>query len=467
MKILVLNGSPKGPTSVTMQYIAYWQKRFPAFEFTVVHVAQQQRLFEKNRAAVDTVMNKVAAADFVLWAFPLYFLLVHSGYMCFFELIFERGKEALFKDKYSAALSTSIHFYDHTAHNYIHSLSDDLGMNYLGGIPAHMNDLTKSDVRRSLDAVFSNWMEAAAHKLPTTPAFAPVRYTPNKLEDLDTAEEVAALDTGKKVCIVADLPSENSNLGEMVRLLRRYFPHAEMVNLAKLSMGPCRGCLKCGFDNRCVYGHRDEHYQHYRSKVLPADILIFAGTLRHRYLSSRWQRYLERSFVRTHQPVLKNKQVAFLISGPLSQNYTAREVLTAYTETMGGNLVSIISDEVHSPVELRRIIEHTARTLASFSNGKVQAPHSFLGVAGMKIFRDEIYTGLRFVFQADDRFYRQEGLYDFPHKRKLFRIAISLMILMSRIPLLRRKIPTKMKPMMLRPYKDIIARAKPMADTIT
>ncbi len=467
MKILVLNGSPKGPTSVTMQYIAYWQKRFPTHEFTVVHAAQQQRLFEKSDAAFDEVMQKVTSAGFIIWAFPLYFLLVHSGYMRFIELIYERGKEAVFKDTYTAAISTSIHFYDHTAHNYIHSVSDDLGMNYLGGIPAHMNDLTKTDIRRSLDAVFLNWMEATVHKLPTTPAFAPVRYTPNKLGELDTAEEVAALDTGKKVCIVADLPTENSNLGEMVRLLQSYFPHADMLNLATISMGPCRGCLKCGFDNRCVYGDRDEHYQQYRSKVLSADILIFAGTLRHRYLSSRWQRYLERSFVHTHQPVLKNKQVAFLINGPLSQNYTAREVLTAYTETMGGNLVSIVSDEVHDSVELSRNIAHVARTLAAFSAGKVETPHSFLGVAGMKIFRDEIYKGLRFVFQADDRFYRQQGLYDFPHKRRLFRIAISLMILLSKIPMLRRKIPTKMKQMMLRPYEKVIARTQPVADTAT
>jgi len=29
MKIIVLNGNPKGDTSVTMQYIAYIRKKFP------------------------------------------------------------------------------------------------------------------------------------------------------------------------------------------------------------------------------------------------------------------------------------------------------------------------------------------------------------------------------------------------------------------------------------------------------
>lgn len=116
MKILVLNGSPKGPQSVTMQYIAYWQKRFPEHEFTFINASQQEQLFEKNESAFARVLDVIAAADFVLWAFPVYFLLVHSRYMRFIELIFERSAEHYFKGKYTAALSTSIHFYDHTVH---------------------------------------------------------------------------------------------------------------------------------------------------------------------------------------------------------------------------------------------------------------------------------------------------------------------------------------------------------------
>ena len=36
MRILVLNGSPKGATSVTMQYVQYIQKMFPQHELSTV-----------------------------------------------------------------------------------------------------------------------------------------------------------------------------------------------------------------------------------------------------------------------------------------------------------------------------------------------------------------------------------------------------------------------------------------------
>ncbi len=41
MKIVVLNGSPKGDVSVTRQYVLHLEKVFPQHRFVVLHVAQQ------------------------------------------------------------------------------------------------------------------------------------------------------------------------------------------------------------------------------------------------------------------------------------------------------------------------------------------------------------------------------------------------------------------------------------------
>jgi len=41
-----------------------------------------------------------------------------------------------------------------------------------------------------------------------------------------------------------------------------------------------------------------------------------------------------------------------------------------------------------------------------------------LGIGGIKIFRDAIYGRLRFPFQADHKFYKENGLYNFPQKDK-------------------------------------------------
>jgi len=40
-------------------------------------------------------------------------------------------------------------------------------------------------------------------------------------------------------------------------------------------------------------------------------------------------------------------------------------------------------------------------------------------IAGMKIFRDEIYGGLKIIFRADHRNYKKTGVYDFPQKNLL------------------------------------------------
>ena len=128
MKITILAGSPKGDLSVTMQYVKYIIKKFPEHEYATFQVAQQIRKIENDPAAFSAVIDSVKKSDAVLWAFPLYYLVVHAGLMRFIELIGERDAGAAFAGKYAASLSTSIHFYDQTAHSYIRAVSEDLGM---------------------------------------------------------------------------------------------------------------------------------------------------------------------------------------------------------------------------------------------------------------------------------------------------------------------------------------------------
>ena len=48
MKIVVLNGSPKGDVSVTMQYVNYLIKKYPQHEFKIVNISQRIKAIEKN-----------------------------------------------------------------------------------------------------------------------------------------------------------------------------------------------------------------------------------------------------------------------------------------------------------------------------------------------------------------------------------------------------------------------------------
>ena len=50
MNILVLNGSPKGDYSVTLQTVRYWEKRYPEHTFEVLHVGARIKALEKDFA---------------------------------------------------------------------------------------------------------------------------------------------------------------------------------------------------------------------------------------------------------------------------------------------------------------------------------------------------------------------------------------------------------------------------------
>src|SRR5574341_1393490 len=91
MNILVLNGSPKGELSVTLQYVAYLQKKFATYNFKIEHIAQRIKRLERSEAAFDAILADVRAADLVLWATPVYYLLVPGQVKRFIELVNERG----------------------------------------------------------------------------------------------------------------------------------------------------------------------------------------------------------------------------------------------------------------------------------------------------------------------------------------------------------------------------------------
>lgn len=444
MKIVVLNGSPKGNNSVTMQYVEYLRKKFPQHDWVQFNVAQQIKRLETDEAALRETLDAVANCSAVLWAFPLYVLLVHAHYKRFIELVAERGATGAFQGKYTAILSTSIQFYDHTAHNYIHGICDDWGMKYSGGFSAHMHDLFRSDGRQKLRCFTEDFLDAVERSAPTIRDYPPVvpvtaEYRPdNTGEALDTA--------GKKIVIVTDDDESSPNLRRMTQQFAAvYGGAAETINLRDIDIkGSCLGCIRCGYDNTCIYSGKDGFVDFFNQKIRPADILVFAGQIHDRYLSSLWKTYFDRAFFNTHIPALMGKQLVWLISGPLTQLPNLRQILEAYTQVQRANLTGIVTDEAAESGQLDAVILETARRSLRFAHTGYVQPATFLGVGAHKIFRDEIWGPLRFPFVADDQFYRRHGFYDFPQKDYLSRLQNWGMRLLIAVPAIRRKIYSPM-----------------------
>ena len=78
-------------------------------------------------------------------------------------------------------------------------------------------------------------------------------------------------------------------------------------------------------------------------------------------------------------------------------------------------------------------------------------------VGGMKIFRDLIYQ-MRGMMRADHKFYKKQGIYDFPQKKKLTSLKMYLVGMLLSNEKVLSKMGNKMNEGMLAPYAKLFAQ---------
>jgi len=437
MKIVVLNGSPKGEYSITLQYVKFLKRLYLAYEFNIIHVSQKIKKLEANPDYFNEVMEELKTADTILWSFGLWVLAVPAQYMRFIELIYERNREAVFKNKYAAAISTSIQFFDHTAHNYIRATCEDMGMRYIAGISFYMLNFAKEEKRKDLQIFFEELVRHAKSGRITSQLFSPLRY---KDFDYQSCSGQAKITTQKKVLLITDRYEKETNLARMIdRFVGSFIIPPELITIDSIDIkGACLGCMKCGYEYQCHY--KDGFKDFYNNKVRNADMLVFAATMRGRFLSSLWKTFFDRAFFWNHTPSLVGKQIAYLISGPISQNLNLQQILEGnVTARQSANLVDIISDEPADSKIIDSSIQGLAERMVFYAESGFIRPQNFLKVGGHKIFRDEIFGHIRSVWQADHRYYRKHGLYDFEHKKRGMRIMNFFLLAACMIPSFRKK----------------------------
>lgn len=452
MRVTVISGSPKGDESVTLQYLKFVEKNAPGCEFDVFNVGHDIKKIEKKPELFQRVIESVEGSDAVLWCFPVYVLLVPAQLKRFIELINERGAGA-FEGKYATALTTSINFYDHTAHDYVRAISEDLGMRYVPGYSAHMRDMLKAQGRESLARFTENFIAYVENGWPTTRDYSPVnRETP---EYKQRKPRKAAGDARGRIVLITDSGEEDSNLNRMIEVFIRSVPgEVEVVDLDKVDIrGGCLGCLRCGYDGVCFYS--DGMMALYEEKLLPADAIIYAGTITDRFLSSRWKMFMDRSFFNGHRPVLMEKQAGFLLAGPLRQLPDLRGVLEAYAQVGRLSVAGFVTDEYEDSKYVTSLIKTLADRIMWGVEERYSRPTTFLGVGGHKLFRDFIFNA-RFVFKADHDFYTEHDLFDFPQKA-IGQRAVNLLVPgLLKVPRFRERFEKEIKGYMVKPYRKYV-----------
>ncbi|MDD9301734.1 MAG: NAD(P)H-dependent oxidoreductase [Desulfobacter sp.] len=308
MKFVILNGSPKGDTGITLQYVKFIQKHYPQYDYVHHNISTKIKTIEGNKDLFENIMSDIGSSDGIIWATPVYTLFVPAQYMRFIELVHEQNKTHVFKDKYAAVISTSIHFYDHTAHRYMNAVCDDLGMNYVDFFSAKMDDILNNSHRTRLLIFAKFFFNSTKNKITRQKNFEPIEndtfcFVPETITHKTSTQN-------KKIVIVTDAKDHESNIAGMIQRFSESFSEKiELLNLWDVNIkGGCTGCIKCGYDNQCMY--TDSFSKFYRSKVLPADIVVFATELVHRNFSFKFKEFFDRRFFMNHAPEFKGKQVA-------------------------------------------------------------------------------------------------------------------------------------------------------------
>lgn len=442
MNILVLNGSPKGEYSITLQTVRYLEKKYPQHRFDVLHVGQKIKSLEKNFAPA---LEAITKADVLLFSYPVYTFIAPCQLHRFIELMKEHRADV--RGKIATQITTSKHFYDVTAHRYVQDNVQEMGMDFIRGLSADMDDLTTEKGRKEAESWFEHflWSAEKGYFEPYFPAEKSTFPVPVTIpeENFD----------GKNgdVVIIADLRPEDTQLAGMVSRFRSRLPYAtRVVNLREYPFhGGCLGCFRCAVSGKCV--HKDGFDDFLRNKIQTADSMIYAFSIKDHSMGSRFKLYDDRQFCNGHRTVTIGMPVGYLISGNLSKEENLRTIMEGRAQVGSNILAGIATDEVDTDAAVDRLAENLTYALEHKNTG----PQNFYGVGGMKIFRDLIYQ-MRGFMRADHKFFKSHGQYDFPQKKWPQSLAMYLVGALIANPKVHSKMGNKMNEGMLMPYKKVL-----------
>ena len=448
MKILVLNGSPKGKHSTTLQTARYLQALHPEHRFAVLPVGQHIRRYEQD---FSPARKALAGADVVLFCYPVYTFLVPYQLQRFLELVRADGVDLT--GKIATQITTSKHFYDVTAHRFVEETCFDLGMRVVRGLSADMEDLLSQKGQEEARMVFQQLLFTCAHggflpPPPARPARAPAAYQPT----LPQAEKRP----GKEVVIVTCCGEEAPTLANMVQDFQAALPYpSRVVNLQDFPFrGGCLGCLRCAVTGKCIYPDGFDDFL--RTQIQQADAIVYAFPIVNHYTHAVFKCYDDRQFCNGHRTVTQGTPVAYLLQGDYRHEPNLQMVLEGRSEVGGNYLCGVVTDEGE---DISAAIQSLADNLTFAMEHHLRRPANFYGVGGSKIFRDLIYL-MQGLMKADHQFYKAHGAYDFPQKQKGRLLQMKLVGGLMAIPALQKKMGAQMSRYIIAPYEKVIAQAQ-------
>ena len=443
MKILVFNGSPKGANSVTLQTVRYLAKKFPEDIFEAIHVGRRIKAFEKDMSGMA---EKIAEADIILFSYPVYTFIATSQLHRFIELLKENNISL--EGKFVTQITTSKHFYDVTAHRYVQDNCADMGLRYIKGLSADMDDLLTEKGQKEAKDFFEYLCWSVENDYFEAPSAPRSTFTKNPVT-------VPACETEKQgdVVILTDCEDDNTQLSAMIARFRAALPRkTRVINTREYPFnGGCLGCFGCAITGKCV--HKDGFDEYLRKEIQTAESIVYAFTIKDHSMGERFKMYDDRNFCNGHRTVTIGMPIGYLVSGDLSKEENLRTIIEARAQVGSNFLAGVATDEGNPDAEIDKL----AQTLAYALAHKYVPPQNFYGIGGMKIFRDLIWL-MQGMMRADHKFYKSHGQYDFPQKKFGMMLKMYLVGTLLANEKLKSKMGNAMNDGMLMPYNKLFEK---------
>ena len=446
MRALIINGSPKGNDSITLQTCKYLELFYPTVVFEYENVGAKINAIIKN--PLD-ILSKMEKCDLIIFSYPIYTFIAPYQLHKFIEIVKESGVNLV--GKIATQITTSKHFYDYTAHEYIKENAIDMGMKFIDGLSADMDDLTTEKGQKEAIKFFSYVLFCIENDL-----FAQRKITYQEPKRVPViSNTVSRIKESGDVVIVTNCKKDDSQLSDMIDLFNNACARrVRIINLRDYPFkGGCLGCFRCAKSGKCIY--KDGFDEFLRKEIQSAEAIVYAFSIKDHSMGADFKLYDDRQFCNGHRTVTTGMPVGYLISGNLSQEHNLQTIITARANVGGNFLAGIATDEVNPTQEIINL----AKTLEFALSNEYVPPKNFLGVGGMKIFRDLIWQMQGFM-KADHKFYKKHNHYDFPQKNRGKMLASYLIGALVSNEKLMSKAGNMMNKGMLMPYEKVLLKAK-------
>lgn len=445
MKVLVLNGSPKGNTSTTLQTALYLEKIYSKFEFSFLNVGQEIKLLERN---FDKAKKALEQADIILFCYPVYTFIIPYQLHRFIELIKENNINL--ENKIASQISTSKHFYDVTAHKFIEENCFDLKMKVVRGLSADMDDLLTKKGQEEAQMFFEQLIFCLENENYLIPYQAnSQKYT------YEACLEAKEKTDDFEIAIVTNCAKDDDTLKAMILDFQAALTcRSKIINIRDFDFyGGCLGCFSCAVTGKCI--HKDGFDNYLRNEIQNNDCIVYAFSIENHYTHSSMKNYDDRQFCNGHRTVTAGKPIAYLINGNYSKEANLRTIIEARSEVGQNFLVQVATSEKDTACQISNLAKYLVKALKE----KQRRPQNFYGVGGTKIFRDLIYL-MQGMMKADHKFYKKHGIYDFPQYQYKKIWQMKMVGLLISIPSVQKKLKGQMSQYIIGPYQKVIEEAE-------